>query len=693
MTVIIRSLTATVALFQFVAPCLPQTSPPVNWMKEGVVAASAMGTHLFFTRRGGGPADLDEYLARFSTEESVRRLKASGINVVVINMHSFGGFQAEQKSIQEARRYAELAHRNGLKVSGYTGGTLAYETLFKEEPAARNWIQVNEWGYPIFYNREQTYRYRACFNNPGYRQFMKRVLQLGIQDIGVDMVHIDQMNWEGEPESCRCQYCREGFRKFLEKRYRDPELSVRRFGFSGFEEVRPPHYIMRDPPTSLPYLTNPMLQEWALFRAASLADYYGELDAYVHSLNPRVAVLSNPTMMLDENTGYRFGVDHQQLLAHGDGVWSEEARNLAGWTPDGRLLSMIRTYKVARIMGQSLWRWQRMVSPPLYDLPPFAQPAPVRMAEALAFGDRNLGVFTGANFNSDEVLPEEKTFIDFFWANGKDLSYTTSVSDVAVLRSFPSIVFHPAKSNFHTVLFEQVLIQSKIPFGIVFDRHLSDLGRYKVLVLAEQEALSDQQIGLIRDYVKSGGGLVATGDTGRLTEWRTIRTRPGLSDLFGLEVGSTRSCRAEYGKGRVVYIPRIQPATALPPKRVSAGVGNTLWKLPLNNLELVEAVKWAAGNRFSVTVDAPDWVTLELARQDSSDTWLLHLVNYNPAKPAENIPVAFRVPSGFRLKEVLLRTPESTRTLTVHARTSDGVAHMVIPSLRVYDLILFRLEK
>jgi hypothetical protein len=686
-----RLFTGAAVLGWLGVACLSESAAP-RWIKEGVVAASAMGPDLFFTRRGGGPADLDAYLARYQTEDSVRRLKASGINVVIINMHMFGGFKAEQKSIQAARRYAELAHRNGLKVSGYTGGTLAYETLFKEEPGARDWIQVDEWGQPVFYTPEQTYRYRACFNNPGYRQFMKKVLRLGVMDIKVDMIHIDQMSWAAEPHSCRCRFCREGFRKFLEQRYPDPGSAVRRFGFSGFEEVRPPHYVMDAPPTWLPYLTNPMMQEWAQFRAASLAGYYGELDAYVRSLNPAVGVLSNPTMMLEGNTGYLFGVDHGQLLAHGDNVWSEEA-SVAGWTPDGRLVSMIRAYKAARVMGQSLWRWQRMPGPPLFDMPAFTEPVPVRMAEALAFGDRNLGAFIGANFDADEVVPEEKRFIDFFWANGHDLSHTASVSDVAVLRSFPSIVFNPAKSNFHTVLFEQVLIQSKIPFGIIFDRHLSDLSQYKVLVLAEQEALSDSQLAAIRDYVSKGGGLVMTGDTGRLTEWRTIRERRGLADLFGRETAFSRAVRSRYGEGRVVYIPRIEPATPPPAPRLGAIISSSLWKLPLNNDELVAAVKWAADGRISVTVEAPAWVTLELARQDASNTWLLHLVNYNPARRADNIPVDFRIPVGFRLKAVELRTPESGESRTLDVRVANGMAHLVVPSLGVYDLILFRLEK
>ena len=97
-----------------------------------------------------------------------------------------------------------------------------------------------------------------------------------------------------------------------------------------------------------------------------------------------------------------------------------------------------------------------------------------------------------------------KPYIDLFQKRAKDLVNTKTVADVAILRSFTSIAFNPAGSNVSTILFEQSLIQAKIPFAIIFDRHLGDLSAYKVLVLADQDALSDAQVASIRDFVKCG---------------------------------------------------------------------------------------------------------------------------------------------------------------------------------------------
>jgi beta-galactosidase GanA len=76
------------------------------------------------------------------------------------------------------------------------------------------------------------------------------------------------------------------------------------------------------------------------------------------------------------------------------------------------------------------------------------------------------------------------------------------------------------------ILTEQALIQARIPFDLIFDEHLSDLSKYKVLVLPETECLSDAQLASIRSFVAGGGGLVATGQAGLYDQWRRVRVQP-----------------------------------------------------------------------------------------------------------------------------------------------------------------------
>jgi hypothetical protein len=645
-------------------------------------------------RDGGDPENTFEQWHTARSEEAIKKMQEMGVNVVIINFHKGFGLKAEAEDIATTRMFTRIAHQYGLKVIGYVGGTLMYETLFREEPEARHWMQVDEFGHPVYYNDDQTFRYAACRNTAGYLTFIKKVVRLGIEDMKLDGIHFDQMMWWPEPQACRDSSCREQFRAYLRERYSDARQARLRFGFSDFEGIMPPPYDLQAPPVRLPELHNPLMQEWTRFHAMSLAERCGELGNYIHALNPRATMIYNPAMNLESNVGFMYGVDPQQLFLHGDGVWSEEP-NLPQWTSDGRLVSRIRSYKAARAMGQTLFTWQRYTGDPAFEQGP---PAVLRLAESLAYNDANLGVLAGADAGGNEAPPEMQRYIRFFGSHLQDLVRTTTVADAVVLRSFSSVEFNPSQSNFSTVLFEQTLIQGKIPFGIVFDRHLKDLGKYKVLVLANQDALSDEQIGDIQKFVEDGGGLVATENTSLLTDWRTARDKFGLSELFGTnsppgKEEPNKPVQRRFGKGRVVYIPRIEAATAPPPALMNSTIGNELWKLPKNNADLVEAVKWAAGNRLSATVDAPLWVTMELAEQESSHTRLLHLINFKFQEPVKDIPVGLRIPEGFRLREAVLETPDGELSRRLSASGREGLVSLRIPQLAVYDLILLRMEK
>lgn len=659
------------------------------WIHEGIVASSDMEALTFILRSGGEPVNAVEQWKAQRSADAIRKFHEIGVNFSIVNFHKGAGMKAESQGIAFAREFTSLAHKYGIHVAGYVGASLMYETLFTDEPDAKNWQQRNEFGEPIYYTNEQTFRYMACRNNPGYRAFIRKVVRVGIQDVKLDAIHFDQMQWWPEPNSCRCSYCRTQFREFIAKRYSDPRQARLRFGFSTFAGVIPPPYGLHEGPVRLTELNNPMMQEWAEFRAWSLARDFTEFAGYIHDLNPNVAVIGNPTMNLESNVGYMYGVDPQQLFLPVHGIWTEEP-NLPEWTSDGRLVSQIRSYKAARAMGRPLFHWQNLAR---YDAYRNA-PQVLRLAESLAYDDANLGVVAGGSAGDPPSVT--RRYVNFFRANIKELTHTTEVADAAILRSFASTQFNPAQSNFNTVLFEQTLIQSKIPFGMIFDRQLQKLDKYKVLILADQDALSDQQIGLIRAFVINGGGLVTTGNTSSLTGWRTRRGSFGLADVLGVAeppgAGSPNSpMKRQFGKGRVVYIPRIEAQIAAPPAQMSYSVRNAVWKLPKNYDALVAAVRWAAGDTLSAEVDAPVWVTAELADQEISRTRLLHLVNFKFEQPVKDVHVRVRIPQELRLRDAVLKSPDD-ESRPLAASSSRGMVSLVVPEIKAYALVVLRME-
>jgi hypothetical protein len=83
--------------------------------------------------------------------------------------------------------------------------------------------------------------------------------------------------------------------------------------------------------------------------------------------------------------------------------------------------------------------------------------------------------------------------------------------------------------------FYEALIEARVPFEMVHD-HLLDgdhLAPFRTLILPNIAALSEAQCAQLRDFVRRGGGLVATYETSLFDEDGAPRKDFGLGDLFG----------------------------------------------------------------------------------------------------------------------------------------------------------------
>ena len=227
-------------------------------------------------------------------------------------------------------------------------------------------------------------------------------------------------------------------------------------------------------------INDPLFQEWTDFRCQQLADFYGIMETYIHNLNPEVAVVNNPHSGLSGiNTMWYQGIDYPRLLSHTDMVWTEEGNNPTV-TEEGVLISKIRTYKMAETLNNRIFT--------------YTSDSKLEMAEAMAYNRQGMGMvgglkeMEGNQLAQGYELPEDqKEYIRFFHRNFDFYREISNIADVAVLHSFASMAYNNDLPYQSTYLYEQVLIQNKIPFDIIFDDQLKDLSKYKVLVLADQE--------------------------------------------------------------------------------------------------------------------------------------------------------------------------------------------------------------
>ena len=656
---------------------------PAKWMQNGLIDAG--GSHepfSFLVRVGGESPDALPTYRHAQSEEVIRRLKEQGVEVFHTHLYKGFGMAAEMPEMEDARRAAGVAHRYGLKVDSYIQwNTLMYETFFAEEPRAKDWVQRDAEGRPILlpYGFQQSFRYRPCFSNPNYLAYLKTIVRYAVQNVNTDFIHFDNFDLNPEPESCHCSYCTRGFREFLKKKY-SPALRRERFGFDNVDYVNPPIWNAENPPSSMEVIRDPVIQEWVAYRCHEMSEALRQMAEYAHSLKPEVAIEVNPHGITGANRAWEAGLDHAQFLKWTDAFWTEEPNNPA-LEEDGRLVTRIRSYKLARAFNNVLLSG--------------VSANPVALAEDLAF-NQTIG-YAG----EDPLDADTRKYITFY-RNHRELYVNThDDSSVGVLRSYPSITYHNARAQLGAVLVEQALIQSHVPFTLIFDEPLPDLSRYNVLILPDSECLSDAQIAAIKGYVEHGGGLVALGQAGLYDQWLRPRAQPGLHDLFSGQKPGRRfgdevhwrelsgpTIKNEYGAGRVAYVPGVHFAGPLPPMTPFFAIKNEFWKKPENTAQIVDSVRWASRDALPVSVAGPDYLVANLVEQSANGLSLLHLVNYDAVRTPllKNVQVTLQVPAGKRPSGLDLVSPDSNSQLNLSLRSDDSGAHFVIPEIRTYSV-------
>ncbi|HWR54457.1 MAG TPA: beta-galactosidase trimerization domain-containing protein [Bryobacteraceae bacterium] len=675
-----RTVTAEPAAAADVPP-----APPVRaqWIENGIIDAG--GNHepySFVVRRGGQPLDAYDRYQRAQSEELILRLKSQGVEVFHTHLYKGAGMAHEKAEMEDAKRVAALAHRHGLRVDSYVQwNTMLYETFFAEEPRAKNWVQRDEAGIPIklVYGYQQSFRYRPCFANQEYLDYLKRIVRFAVEEVKTDLIHFDNFSVNPEPDSCHCECCAQGFRNFLRKKY-SPAKRKDRFGFENVDYVNPPSWNAENPPERLEIIFDPAIQEWIDFRCQVMANALGQMAALAKSLNPEVVIEINPHGITGGNRAWEAGLDHARLLKHTQVFWSEEG-NPPDYTPDGRLVSTIRSYKLARRYDNVLFTYI------------FGDER--AMAESLAF-NQTLG-YVG----NDPLSPDLLRYIGFYRANRGLYQGTVDAGNVAVLRSYASITYHNARAQLSAILLEQALIRARIPFDLVFDEHLQDLSKYRVLALPDTECLSDEQLTAVRRFVDNGGGLIATGLAGMYDQWRRLRIKRGLEGLIDSQPvakdyeeqverqeAHAEAVRKEYGKGRVVYFAAVPFDGPLPEMAKYFEIGNKFWKAPKNWSEIAGAVRWAARGEIPVEIGGPPFLVANLAAQPEKRRMLLHLVNYgrNRAEQIKSVKVDCRLPAGTALKEISVISPDAGGPQTLKFRQSPDGVGFTIPAIKVYSV-------
>lgn len=680
-------------------------APMTDWFTSPIILAGHWEPLIFRRRRGGQRTDEVERYAREHSDEAIRAMRDTGINLVIIHFDKGFGLENHPDDLPLLRDWVRRLHANNIRVGAY----IRYDNLVPEAlPQAANWLSKTSFGDSSII-LWQSYRRSACPSNTDHIAHIESLIHIAIHDLKVDLIHMDGFWMGNEAWACHCDKCLTSFSNFLTSRYPTPESAIERFGHANITLIRPPVYRQPDNPIAMMEPVNdPAAQEWMEWRTETLAALARRFREYIRTQNPDVVFVVNSLMPIGYNNAFYWGVELPKLAPAVQALWTEDD-HWAGWRDDGVLISRLREFKIGRTLGTKVFSYQRGRT---------AQELTLSLLQSAAFNSGNLGML-GSPLLAEEPLYETKrAFMRWYARHQNRFAPVQSAADVALWRSQRTLACNSTSAHRSAILTEQALIQGKVSFDIIYDDNLKDLSRYRVIVLPNVEMIDAAQVELLTRFVRNGGGLVATELTSLYDEWHRLRPDFALRELFGkdvlLDLGDawqrpTTSTRhnASYtqnlvGSGRVAYVPSLQ--TRYPANYTGVigeepyRFGTERWENPLNAIDLLNAIRWAAGGMLAAEVQAPEGVAIELLQSASSSlsnkrsgkekALLLHLLNYKLDTPVPETKVRLRLPIGRQITRAsLLIYPAESETELPFTQTGV-ILQVTLPPFERYALLI-----
>ncbi|MGH9397957.1 MAG: hypothetical protein ACRD18_14040, partial [Terriglobia bacterium] len=233
-----------------------------------------------------------------------------------------------------------------------------------------------------------------------------------------------------------------------------------------------------------------------------------------------------------------FNADHQGRAGNTP-IWicAQQGRVAKSVMGDRTITNVIGAYNTS----QPLWRHTSKAS----------AEATLWMAQVTASGMVPWYHWLGGSPLDNRWRETGRSFYDWLAANEPHFRNRRSVANIAVLYPQSTIAFYRSDGARERRLGGELidptdylqglyysLLEGRFLFDFIHQENLSSesLKPYRVLLIPNAAYLRDGECEAIRQYVASGGSVLATFETSRYNEWGERREDFGLSDLFGVNV-------------------------------------------------------------------------------------------------------------------------------------------------------------
>lgn len=600
------------------------------------------------------------------------------------------------------------AHQEGLRMIGRfdlsKGTRLAYD-------AHPDWFVHNRTGEPQEYNGT----YQACVNGGWASDYSLRILREGLERYDLDGVFFNMTGYQPVDYSgrhrgmCQCANCQTAF----------------------FEMFK------RDLPEREDF-TDPAYSDYLLFKRRTSRAAAQRIYDTVKQLRPNTGVMGNGQGPCDF-----MRLEIQRAVSRPAPEWPHQPGELARW---GEAIGRGKAYSCASTNFLD-YQWRYASETPHNHL--------LRFGQTIASGGQIdyylLGLFDQPN--SAPLEPVHR-FLQWHAANERHLARTRSLARVGLYHSRASDL-HAGGTDTGKVRNNclrgayRLLLEARIPFDFVSDERMEDediaaqLARYDVILLPNTPCLSEAEARVLDAWVKQGGTLIATGETGFYDERASrrkdfaltcipasspARAESGLETYISIDEGEfdfadTRLLHLDgwyfhaSPKGDAVAQLSLLPAQQYgPPELCFAesktsrgpglltrrhGKGMAIW-LPWlpewlyfrdglsEHRELIrQLIERASAAPVRLSGAGPVEVTVREMRDDSGDR-VVHIVNYAGQRQSayEEPPAIVGLKLGVRGASTSARAMRAGAELAFGPADADGYSWLALPEVKYFESIL-----
>lgn len=466
------------------------------------------------------PEWLSESITKWDPNELAESLSNAGIQVAF----TFQGFSQDHFGISyfpthmgpthrnlnghdHMREYLDAMHKRNIKVFGYYSFPDA--NVWTRDP---DWRQVSAEGKEI---RTGNFGGPLCPNSP-YRDYLLDRLNEIITNYELDGFLVDTAGFH--VSGCYCRYC--------QRKYRD------RYGI--------------DIPRNLTGYTKPW-QQFLQFRSNSMQEFYHDVRDTARSVRPRMLLTHNAFAL--NGVSWSSGEDYQRSTALDDiitsiGTWGGSGEKGPLRYPNEIWKTGLLTRFFRGISRKPVWM---QVGAYTYDRD--YQPLPdheLQLAAASIIGNGGSPIYIINAFpdaTPDQLVTDRISTV--FKAVSSMREYLDGAKDLSFVALYYSGNSHLladsiSQDGSYLSSFEgayKALIEEHIPFDIIGNQEITRerLAPYRALIVPDAVAMSGTEADIIRDFVQTGGSLIATSRTSLLDSDGTPRPNFALAEVLGAD--------------------------------------------------------------------------------------------------------------------------------------------------------------